>query len=279
MSRPLRIQFLKALYHVTSRGDRKGMIYRDHVDRAVWLSLLAKVCADYHFIVHGFCQMGNHYHLVIETPDGNLSHGMRQLNGTYAQYFNRRHDLVGHLFQGRYYAVLAQREAYLQELSRYVVLNPVRAQMVASPGEWPWSSYSYILAQDSCPDWLDVGSTLRIFSDNPETAVAAYKRFVIAGIGAPSPLLLARHQLILGDDAFVASLQLPTSADNLRTVAKEQRRAMATSLQEYSAQSPTRNAAMANAYLSNAYTMAQIAAHFGVAIKTVGRAVKKNRAR
>lgn len=137
MNRPLRIEFPGALYHITSRGDRKVGVYLDDTDRAVWLQTLADVCAQSNYVVHAFCQMTNHYHLLLETIDGNLSDGMRQLNGVYSQYFNRRHDLVGHVFQGRYKAILVQKESYLLELARYIVLNPVRAKLVTDAANWP----------------------------------------------------------------------------------------------------------------------------------------------
>lgn len=141
MTRPLRLEFPGALYHVTSRGDRRGTIYLDDTDRLAWQEVLALVCERYHFVVHSFCQMSNHYHLLVETVEANLSQGMRQLNGVYTQHFNRRHKLVGHVLQGRYKAILVQKENYLLELARYIVLNPVRAHMVASPDDCYWSSH------------------------------------------------------------------------------------------------------------------------------------------
>ncbi len=279
MSRPLRLQFPGALYHVTSRGDRKRTIYLDEVDRVVWLAILGEVCADYHFVIHGFCQMGNHYHLVVETEEANLALGMQQLNGKYSQYFNRQHDLVGHLFQGRYHAVLAQRDAYLLQLARYVVLNPVRAGLVTLPGDWPWSSYRHLIGQQAPPNWLNVAATLAMFAHDPEGAIPAYQRFVLAGISSPSPLLNTRHQLVLGDDAFLASIRLPANQNALRSVIKSQRQALAPPLEAFQAQAPTRNAAMIDAHHSGAYTMQQIAAHFGVALKTVSRVIKKDRTR
>jgi putative transposase len=117
MTRPLRLEFAGALYHVTSRGDRKNLIFRDDLDRLAWLSMLAKVCKRLNFVVHSFCQMSNHYHLLIETIDGELAAGMRQFNGAYSQYFNRRHDLVGDVLHGRYKAILVQKERYLLEMN------------------------------------------------------------------------------------------------------------------------------------------------------------------
>ena len=138
MARPLRIQFPGALYHVTSRGDRQEIIYEDDDDRKTFLSILGEVVKRWNWLCYVYCLMSNHYHLLIETPDGNLGKGMRQLNGVYTQRSNRRHERVGHLFQGRYKAILVDGDAYLLELSRYVVLNPVRAGIVEAPEEWHW---------------------------------------------------------------------------------------------------------------------------------------------
>ena len=131
MARPLRLEFAHALYHVTSRGDRREDIYVDDADREAWLAVLAQVCTRFNWTVHAYCLMSNHYHLLVETPDANLSAGMRQLNGVYTQHVNRRHGRVGHVYQGRFKAIIVQKDAYLIELARYVVLNPVRASMVA----------------------------------------------------------------------------------------------------------------------------------------------------
>ena len=141
MARPLRIEFAGALYHVTSRGDGQEDIYLDDTDREIYLEVLAEVQHRFNWVIHAYCLMSNHYHLLIETPDSNLAKGMRHLNGVYTQRFNRRHKRVGHVFQGRYKAILVQKDNYLLELSRYIVLNPVRAQMVRSAKDWPWSSY------------------------------------------------------------------------------------------------------------------------------------------
>jgi len=126
MSRPMRLEFPNALYHVTSRGNAQQNIYLTDADRQQFLNVLNHVCQRYNWVVHAYCLMSNHYHLLIETPDGNLSKGMRQLNGLYTQDFNRAHKRVGHVYQGRYKAILVEKQAYLLELARYIVLNPVR---------------------------------------------------------------------------------------------------------------------------------------------------------
>ena len=119
MARPLRLEFAGALYHITSRGNERKAIYVDDTDFELFLTLLGKVCEQYNWVVHAYCLMTNHYHLLVETPDANLSKGMRQLNGTFTQAINRQHQRVGHLFQGRYKAILVDKDAYLLELSRY----------------------------------------------------------------------------------------------------------------------------------------------------------------
>ena len=153
MARPLRLEFPGALYHVTSRGNRRERIFRNRADHLAWFSEADRACRRFHFLVHAFCLMPNHYHMLIETPEGNLGQGMRQLNSAYSQYYNRRHDLVGHVMQGRYKAILVQKEAYLRELARYIVLNPVRASIVGRPEEWDWSSYRFMLGEPA-PSWI-----------------------------------------------------------------------------------------------------------------------------
>lgn len=138
MARPLRIEYAGALYHVTSRGNAQEAIYREDKDRRDYYSVVAEVCERFNWVIHAYCLMDNHYHLLVETPEGNLSKGMRHLNGVYTQRFNQNHARVGHVFQGRYKAILVQKESYLLELARYIVLNPVRARMVRSAKDWPW---------------------------------------------------------------------------------------------------------------------------------------------
>lgn len=273
MTRPLRLEFPGALYHVTSRGNRRNPIYRDDADRRAWLDILGRVCERHHFIVHSFCQMTNHYHLLVETVEANLAQGMRQLNGSYTQHFNRRHSLVGHLFQGRYKAILVQKESYLLELSRYIVLNPLRAKMVSSLDAWQWSSHHYLLNHDDPPGWLERDWLLSKFSNTRAAAISAYQAFVLAGADVASPLAATRHQILLGDDAFVSKHQQLQWSEKLVETARIERRAVALSLDEYQTRYANRDEAMARAYRSTAFTMPQIADAFRVSVKTVSRAV------
>ena len=275
MARPLRLEFAGALYHVTSRGDRREAVYLDDGDRQGWLEVLATVCHRFSWVVHAYCQMTNQYHVLVETRDGNLSGGMRQLNGLYSQRFNRCHSLVGHLFQGRYKAILVQKEAYLLELSRYVVLNPVRARMVEQPDAWPWSSYRATTGLGKAPAWLDTDWLLAQFGPNRKAATEAYRAFVMQGRSLPGPLSRIRHQLLLGDDAFVERYKEDKRPEELRELSKAHRRSLALSLADYRSRHRSRDEAMAHAYRSGAYTMGEIGRYFGVHSMTVSRAVRK----
>ncbi len=187
MARPLRIEFPGGLYHVTARGDGREDIYRGDGDRRVFLDLLSEVCERFNWWVQAFCLMSNHDHLLVETPDGNLSQGMRHVNGVYSQRFNDRHQRCGHVFQGRYTAIIVQKDSYLLELARYVVLNPVRARMVRTASEWPWSSYRATVGEADCPDWLQRDGLLAAFGTTEAAAVLSYRRFVADGANQPSP--------------------------------------------------------------------------------------------
>jgi REP element-mobilizing transposase RayT len=276
MSRPLRIELAGGLYHVTSRGDRREAIYRDGQDRADWLAVLGEVCGRFDWHCHAWCEMTNHYHVVVETPQANLSQGMRQLNGVYTQQFNRRHRLVGHLFQGRFKGILVERDSYLLELSRYVVLNPVRAGMVGQAGDWPWSSYLAMVGAEPAPAWLVADWVLGQFGPDRASAQAGYAAFVAGGVGQPSVWDGLRHQVFLGSEGF-AERHLGTSAalDRLREVPRAQRRALAKPLAAIAADYPDRREAMARAFLTGVYTMQEIADFFGVHYATVSRAVRR----
>jgi putative transposase len=276
MARPLRLEFPGALYHVTARGDNRKSIFLDHDDRQQWIDVLALVCSRFNFTVHAWCQMGNHYHLMIETVEPNLSQGMRQLNGIYSQQFNRNHRYVGHVLQGRYKAILVQKESYLLELARYVVLNPVRAGRVTHPKQWRWGSYLCTMGERAAPPWLDTAWLLSHFGEPPELARARFAQFVLAGIGRASPLADVRHQIILGDKEFVARHAAHPGSMDVSAVAKPQRRLCALSLQQYEDAVRDRDLAMANAYRSTAFTMLEIAKHFGVSDRTVSRAIRRH---
>lgn len=237
MARPLRIEFPGALYHVTSRGDAREAIYRSNADRHAWLEILAETCRRFQWRSHGWCQMTNHYHLVVETAEGNLSRGMRQLNGVYTQHVNRAHARTGHAFQGRYHAVLVERETHLLELARYVVLNPVRAGMVDDAARWPWSSYRAFIGSAAAPPWLETDWMLSQFGRERPSAVRRFVEFVRAGVGLPSIWTGLRGNIYLGSDDFVQRMQALAeragAGARLAEVPRLQRRPMALPLQTY----------------------------------------------
>lgn len=274
MARPLRIELAGGIYHVTSRGDRREDIYADEADRQAWLGVLTQVCERFNWVCHAWCQMSNHYHLVLETVEGNLAQGMRQLNEVYTQHANRRHRRVGHVFQGRYKAILVEKESYLLELARYVVLNPVRAGMVADAAQWRWSSYGAMLGAEPAPPWLQTDWLLGQFGRQRTQAQACYRDFVRAGVGLPSLWHALRGQIYLGSDAFVSRMQALVE-DEIAEVPRAQRRPLALPLADYVARHTDPRAAMAAAYASGDYTMDAIARGFGVHYATVSRAVRQ----
>jgi putative transposase len=275
MARPLRLEFAGALYHVTSRGDGRDDIFLSDADRLAWLATLGQVCTRFNWVCHAYCLMSNHYHIVIETPDANLSNGMRQLNGVYTQYFNRAHQRVGHVFQGRFKAILVEKGSYLLELARYVVLNPLRAKMVRRIEQWPWSSYRATCGLVPKLDWLNTDFILSQFGRQRGHAIAKYVAFVHEGKGLPSVWQALQGQIYLGSDAFVKKMQAGlANKPSLSEVPRAQRRAQARALADY-AQSHERDEAIALAYLSGHHTMAAIAGHFGLHYTTVSRLIKR----
>lgn len=276
MARPVRLEFGGALYHVTARGDRREAIYEDEVDREHFLDVLGQVVGQFNWCCHAYCLMSNHYHLVIATPDGNLSKGMRQLNGVFTQWSNRRHHRTGHLFQGRYKAILVDADSYLLELTRYVVLNPVRAHMVDSPAKWPWSSHQAVMGEVDAPAWLESDGLLAQFGARRARAVAAYEKFVHEGMEGEPIWRHLNRQVFLGDDAFVAGARQRAGRrpDDIN-IPRAQRRPPAQPLDAIAKAHPDRDTAMRAAWATGEYSYTQIATHFGVHFTTVGRIVRR----
>jgi len=203
MARPLRVEFPGALYHITARGNAQQSIFIDDTDRHQFIRLLGREILQQHWLCYVYCLMGNHYHLVMETPEPNLSRGLKRLHGTYTQWFNRRHQRVGHVLQGRFKSLLVEKDNYLQELCRYVVLNPVRAGMVKEVGAWPWSSYRATVGIHEAPDWLNRDGVLSLFDGEQSRARRAYQRFVAEGVRQPSPWDQVTSQIFLGGSEFL----------------------------------------------------------------------------
>lgn len=278
MARPLRLEFVGALYHVTSRGDRREDIFEDDNDRETFLAILGDTCRDYNWVCHAYCLMSNHYHLLIETPDANLSKGMRQLNGVYTQKFNRAHSRVGHVFQGRYKAILVDKNNYLLEVARYIVLNPVRAQMVRSIRDWRWSSYRATAGLVAAQEWLDIHWLLAAFGRQKSKAIDSYKLFVAEGKDQPSPWRQLKNQIFLGDDTFVEKhIKLVDGDRDLSEIPSSQKRVLPKLLDEYEKVSTNRNTAIYAAYQSGGYSLKEIGEYFGLHYSRVSRILAEER--
>ena len=277
MARPLRIEFAGALYHLTARGNGRQSIYLDADDRELFLSVLGQVCEHFNWVCHAYCLMGNHYHLLVETREGNLSQGMRQLNGVYTQGFNRNHRRVGHVFQGRYKAILVDKDSYLLELARYIVLNPVRAKAARSIKEWRWSSYRSTCGLVDAPAWLHTDWILSAFAKRKHDAVARYQAFVAAGKGQPSPWQQLKNQIYLGDEQFVKRMQRHVDTDaSLSEVPALHKRPVPKPLADYARKHPLRDQAIIAAYRSGGYSQKQIADYFELHYSWVSKLIKKS---
>lgn len=274
MARPLRIEFEGACYHVMARGNACQDIFLDDADRCAFVENLGRVAQRFDWQIWAWCLMDNHYHLLIKTRQATLSRGMREVNGVYTQTFNRRHGRVGHLLQGRYKAILVDQDTYLMELSRYIVLNPVRAGLVDRVGDSEWSSYRAVMGKVPAEDWLAVDRTLELFHPKRGPARRAYARFVDDGIGARDPYENMQRAGILGGDSFVESVlkRIDSQAVSAEVVRKER---PAASLESIARKQPTRDTAMRQAYLTGAYTITEIARFFGLHRSTTSRIVRR----
>jgi REP element-mobilizing transposase RayT len=154
MARRRRIQFLGAVYHVMSRGNRKSTIVDDDDDRRAFMNTFGEAARDHHVRVYACCLMGTHYHTLLDTPRGNLSEFMRTLNSEYSKAFNRRHERVGHTFEQRFESLVVQREKYLRRVARYIALNPVKARLCRDAADWPWSTHRATAGLEDAPSWL-----------------------------------------------------------------------------------------------------------------------------
>ena len=282
MSRPLRIEFPGAVYHITARGNEKKAIFRNDQDKKSYLELLALVVKRFHWLCHGYCLLGNHYHLLIETLESNLSRGMKQLNGIYTQKFNNKYKRVGHLFQGRYKAILVEKESYLLELSRYIVLNPVRAGIVSQLGEWPWSNYCAIIGKVKKPEFLIIDWILSQFSLDKKKAIEEYKQFVISGYNTEFPYNELVGQIILGSEGFlkkVSNYLSQESKDNMQEVPRKQQLSLLPQLdeifQEEVGKGTPRDNIIYMVYYDYNFTMREIGEYLGLHYTTISRVINR----
>ncbi len=270
MARPLRLEFPGAIYHLTGRGNARQKIFFSDADRQLFLDTLAAVVGRYGWICHAYCLMANHYHLLVETSKPNLSLGMRQLNGIYTQAFNRRHQRVGHLFQGRFKAILVEKESYLLELCRYIVLNPIRVKGNVQPSTWKWSSYRATAGLASAPEFLTTDWVLRQFGKNRTQAQKRYREFVREGLES-RPWEALQGQIYLGSEAFIKR-HSPENRE-LKEIPHAQIRAVRPKLQKIV--KGIDDPAVLQAYKEHGYRLREIAAHLGVHYATVSRRLKQ----
>ena len=207
MARALRIQRPGGLYHVTSRGNRKQRIFDDDRDREKFLELVGDVARRKGFVIIAYVLMSNHFHLLLRLQEANLSSGMQWLKSTYAGWYNRRHKKVGHLFGERFTSVLVETETYMQRVARYVVLNPVRAKMVAKPDEYRWSSYPATAGLVPVPEWLAVGELIPYFGEQ-QTWQKNYVAYVAEGVVKPDPIWKGlRRGCFLGSEEWLRRMR------------------------------------------------------------------------
>ena len=208
MSRPLRIVYPGALYHLTSRGNERRPIFYEDSDRHHFFRILANTIERFSWTCYAYCLMDNHFHLLVETLHANISESMKFLNGVYTQYFNWKHKRVGHLFQGRFKSILVEKESYFLELCRYIPLNPVRAGICRNPADYLWSSYRATAGLVAAPSFLNVGSVWERFGCNEDLAKLSYQSYVNDGSDR-CPWENLKGQIYLGSDAFLQSLLKP----------------------------------------------------------------------
>jgi len=209
MARPLRITYPGAFYHITSRGNERKAVFKSRKDREKFLEYLESATKRYEALIHAYCLMDNHYHLLMETPSGNLPRIMAHINSAYTTYFNNKRDRSGHLFQGRYKAILVEADEYAKELSRYIHLNPARAGIVELPMEYEWSSYSYYIGKRKAPEWLHMGFILGYFGRKISDSQKNYEKFVsiLTDSEYESPLNNVVGSTLLGTQEFIGFIK------------------------------------------------------------------------
>lgn len=279
MTRPLRIEYPGAVYHVTARGNRRAQIFMDEKDRDAFFNILAEVNRRFDIRCHTYCLMGNHYHLLLETPRGNLSMAMRQLNGVYTQTFNRQHRKCGHLLQGRYNAILVERDAHLLEAARYIVLNPVRAGLVKGPADWPWSSYAATAGQAEAGVHLTTGWLLAQFDEVPGAAMAKYREFVSdapeRGLGDE-----VIGGIVFGSGEYAARCCLRArGGDSMREVSRKERFAGRPGLASIMAGPGERDERIVQAVEVHGYTQKAVAQELGVHYSAVSKLLSRRTSR
>jgi putative transposase len=264
MPRLPRIEYEKALYHITSRGNNKQKIFSDEKDYPTFIKFLEKALKKYSWQCYAYCLIPNHYHLLIETEDANLSVGMKWLNGIYAKYFNGKNDRVGHLFQGRYHSVLVEKESYLLQLHRYIALNPVRAKIVENLNDWKWNSYLELINK----------SPVKLISKNAilehfDASLKGYKLFIHDGIDKPSPFKKIKAGCLLGSKEFIFKVR---NKSNITIIPGE---VALDKIFTDKSNANNRSRLIGKAYRKYGYSQVEISKHLKLHRTTVNRIINK----
>lgn len=278
MARPLRIEYAGALYHVTSHGKAGADIFLDDADRTRFLDVLANTIERFGWICHAYCLMDNCYYLLVETPQPNLSRGMKQLNGVYTQWFNRRHSRSGPLVQGRFKSIVVEKEAYLLEVARDIVLNPIRAKIARSTRDWRWSSFRATAGIVKCPGFLTTDWLLSKLKKRRTAAVLAYRNFVKRGKGVNVWRDVTAGAL-LGTDSFIQSLRpLLRDIKENRAIGSDARLVTRPSLKKLFSgvtDKATRNERIHAAVREHQYKLKEVGDHLGLCYSTISVIAKR----
>ena len=275
MARPLRLELSGALYLVTSHAVAGERLFLNVTDRRAWLDALAHVCARFKWVCHGYCQLNDHFELLIETSEANLSMGMRQLGAVYTQNFNRRHGREGAVVQGRFKAILVDKETHLLAVARHVVQSPSRLKPARGIDTWPWSSYPATCGQTEAPAWLHSQSILAALAPQRARAIAKYLSYMADTKGAEDVLSEVRGAIFLGSDGFVQKMQVELAKKAKQPTVAVSPRGLRAELKGFATAHP-RDDAMTRAFSTGRHTMTAIAAYFDVTLGTVSRVVRKN---
>lgn len=277
MSRPVRIEFPGACYHVTSKGTKERMVFMDWDDRGVFLNVVDGVVHRFGWLLHSYVLMDDHYHLVVEVPEANLSKGMRQLNGVYTQHFNRRHEEEGPIFQGRFKSVLFEKDRYLLPLCRHVVLNPIRVGAENTLKSFRWSSHRALCGYIKKPAFLAAGSVLGHFGKREKDCQKKYRQYIKDGIDSESPLDQRSYQVLLGSPRFLSEMQPILSGEKMaKRGPKQARRRRSLNALFKNIESGTRverNDLIRRAHVDYSYTLMEIGGHLGLHYTTVSKVV------
>jgi len=277
MSRPPRIEYPGACYYLTGRALQGRKAFEDDLDYRTFEQVLSSVVHRFNWLLQSYVLMPDHYHLVVEVPEANLSKGMRQLNGVYTQHANRRHNSEGPLFHGRFKSILFEKESFLLPICRHAALNPNRLGLTKEPSTYEQSSYGALIGQKPMPDMLHPDDLYQQLSKKPKLAQAALRAFVETDQVFESPLNDRAHQVLLGTDAFVdrmQSLLLNSAKAKQAPKLAGRRKSLRVLFRGMHQMSRTeRNHRITLAHLEYNYTLAEIGQHLGLHYTTVSKVV------